>query len=148
VQRTDSMCVCEKGAPADNPAFVCAADPNEAAGNNSIAAATATTIGQGPMMWTARGVAICDAGDVDVYAVRGNVGQMITAVLAFDHDIGMLTVSIQNVDGQELAGGEPSGDDLTAALQVPASGDYYVQVSGEDSETNNNYSLKLSIGAP
>ena len=148
VQRTDTMCVCEEGAPADNPAFVCNDDPNETAGNNSIAAATTTTIGIGPPMWSARNMAICDAGDVDVYAIRGNVGQGLGAVLAFDRGEGMLALEIQNKDGQTLSMGERDGDDLRAALQIPAGGSYYVTVSGADDSETNNYTLSLSITDP
>ncbi len=149
VQRTDVMCVCEEGAPADPPGvgFVCNDDPNEDPGNNSISNATATTIGMGPLMWSARGVAICDAGDVDVYAVSGNVGQTVTAILTFRRQDGMLALEIQNEDGLALSTGETTGEDLSAALQLPAGGAYFVQVSGESSETN-NYMLKVTVANP
>ena len=149
VQRTDSMCVCELGAPADNPGagFVCNDDPNEDPGNNSIAAATSTTLGMGPLTWSARDMAICAEGDVDVYGVRGNAGQILTAVLDFKKGDGMLAIEIQNEEAQPLSSGQETGDDMTAALTIPAGGSYFVEVSGEGSETN-NYSLRLTLANP
>jgi hypothetical protein len=149
VQQDDTSCICQEGAPADDGiAFTCNTDPNEAPdGNESLEDPTTTTIGLGPRLWTATGVSLCEAGDVDVYVFRGNTGQTVAAAVTFDPEIGMLEVAILNTDGQELASGVLEEDTMEATLQIPAMGDYFVEVTGRD-ESVNNYALRLTLTSP
>jgi hypothetical protein len=151
VQLDDVTCVCQRGAPAAGGGgeFICNADPNEDPdGNESLSDSTPTPIGDGPTSWQQANVAVCEAGDVDVYSLTATAGETLTATLTFPTVQGGLTLDVLNSGDQSLAQGALDGSTMRAILQFPANGNYYVRVGGDDPDTRNNYTLRLQIESP
>jgi hypothetical protein len=150
VEESATRCTCQEGAAGGGGAeFTCNEDPNEGEdGNESVSDATPTPIGDGPSSWQQADIAVCAVGDVDVFSLQATNGQTITATLIFPPAQGRLTLDLLNSGDQSLAQGELSGSTMTATLVVPATGDYFAKVAGEDGETRNNYTLRLAIANP
>ncbi len=111
--------------------------------NNDIGSATTTPIPDQSEEYTLVGLAICPAGDVDVFRFRVDVtGKNITATASETvRSRGEIVVEILNGTGVPIATGEYNGANtaVTAVLNNAAIGTYFVQVRGLDTATQNNY---------
>jgi hypothetical protein len=111
--------------------------------NNAINAATTTPIPDQATEYTLVGLAICPAGDVDVFRLRVDVnGKNITATASETvRSRGELVVEILNGTGVPIATGnyDAGGTAVTAVVNNAPTGTYFVQIRGVDGATQNNY---------
>lgn len=132
----------------DGAAFSCNDDPNEdGSGNNSIDSPTDTGVGGSTTTFSSDPLAVCPAGDVDVFALEADSGQTITARLLFADSQGALQLELLNDDGSELASGTTISDGLEAAGVADATGRHLVRVRA-GSGVQNNYTLSLELTDP
>ena len=99
------------------------------------------------------GLAICPAGDKDIYAVSPTAAsQTLQAAIMFDTTQAILVVNVLNASGATIANSLPNGDGMAKAalVNVPfGGGPTYVQVSVSPTDTthttNGTYKLDLSL---
>ncbi len=129
--------------------FVCNHD-GELETNDTIQTATQTGIPESSMQRFV-GLAICPAGDIDVFAIRVNPGSFatVTATLETGNGTGPLSVFLLNdqTGGQQVGEGMVDPTDATKVnlevTSVPA-GNYFIRVNG-NGVGENNYNIDIAV---
>lgn len=132
--------------PDAQPSFTCNNDseiePNESVGNPTM-----TGISSQALSIELAALAICPTADKDVFSF--DVAQSGTDALIeieYQASLGGLTLEILNGTGNSIMSASPVGgnDNLLRATgtNLPT-GIYYAQVSADESETENNYSIRI-----
>ena len=129
--------------------FACNDDDTEP--NDSPSAAFATPIPNQADTFGLVEIAVCPAGDVDVFRLGVDVsGRNLRADVTFDSAQGDLVLEILNDNETVIRTGAPvQGDAGLLRAEVPnlPPGTYFVQVSGE-SQVENNYSIDVELTGP
>ncbi len=160
---TDSptgVCVEKGGDAPDNPdgggddpdagPFVCNND-SALEPNNNIGEATMTGIPDSQTTFNLATLAICPAGDVDVYRLRADlVGQNIQVALQTNRSVGELALELLNGTGTVITTGSyADNSNMTVTLNNAPVGTYFVQVRGSQADTQNNYTaFSITLTAP
>lgn len=132
----------------DGAPFSCNDDPNEdGTGNDSIDSPTDTGVGGSTTTFSSDPLALCPAGDIDVFSLEADSGQQVTARLLFEDAQGALELELLNDDGSSLATGTAVVDGLEAAGIADATGRHLVRIQAA-AGVQNNYTLSVEITDP
>src|SRR5262249_7506912 len=98
-----------------------------------------------------RQLAICPAGDKDIYAVNLVVMTSLEAVITYEDGGAALQVVIESGSGTTLANGVPTSTPNTVRAYInslAASTSYFVAIYGRATGTvqTNNYDLTITTG--
>ena len=142
----------EPGAPdAMMGPFTCN-DDSEIEPNDSTAAATTTPIPDQADTYRLVALAICPAGDVDVFRFRvDESGRNIRVEVEYTQAQGQLVLDILNSTGVSIkTGTQESPTLLSAEVANAPSGVYYAQVQADPAipTTENNYNVEIITSGP
>jgi hypothetical protein len=115
--------------------------------NDSISSAFVTGVATQTQSISFVGLAICPAGDRDVYEFDLFDGGSLQTFVNWDFGFPALKLSILNSSGTVIVSGVPGGDGtsaFTCAANLPP-GSYFAQVEGSSSGVQNNYSLSADV---
>jgi hypothetical protein len=82
-------------------------------------------------------------GELETYVLRANAGQLMTIAVTAN-PAGTVTVFVRNAAGQLLASGS---DAMGLNLGLPATGDYFIDVSTPGAAPDVGYTLEVAIPA-
>lgn len=144
---TTEYCLAEGGmVPPDGPGFQCADDsnlePNDIMPFDTSVASTKFSI-------TFAGLAICPAGDKDLYTVTTTMAnQNVEVLMEYDPAAADLTGSLLNSNKVPIANGSPTeaGKRRIYAANLPV-GTWYVSIQGpmDSALTMNNYKMTINV---
>jgi hypothetical protein len=156
VEYTPDNRICEKegedhtadAGPSDGRPFSCA-DDDQIEPNNTIQNAT---LANPDPEYSLAGLAICPAGDIDVFRFRTDAdAPNIEVKVNYDSSQGQLILDIRNSSGVKIADGaaDPTNPDLLVAHVANAdAGAKYTQVQGANDQIQNNFSITITLGGP
>lgn len=152
IEESATACSCQRtGAsavdanPNDGAAFQCNVDGNEP--NDTTSTPTDTGLGGATTTYASDPIAVCVAGDVDVFALDAESGQTVTARLLYAGEQGELVLQLLADDGTELATGAPISGGQEASVEVENTERHLVRVQAAD-DVENNYTLSIEVTTP
>jgi hypothetical protein len=131
--------------------FQCA-DDSATEPNNMLAEATATGV-DGTATFSKDGLAICPAGDRDLFAITLSAQTSVEILVDYQADGAELATALLNAGGVPIANSAPVSGEThqvrAVSSNLPA-GQYYAQVAATigGTLTLNNYKVSITVPAP
>lgn len=145
--KSDGNATAPIDAPGGSGSASCPDEPVEP--NNSYTAPFATPVAAQFKDWKLTGLAICPAGDIDVYALTTNAMQTLTATITYNASGSSLDMQLLDSNGMTMKNGtamEGMTNVVSASVaDLPANATYYVFVQGSMSGDTNGYSLEVNV---
>ena len=114
--------------------------------NNSYTSPFQTPVASQLTTFKLTGVAICPAGDIDVYALTTTGMQTITASITYNSSGAALDMQLLDSNGMTMKNGTGTANTISASVaDLPASMTYYVMVQGSSTTDTNGYSLEIDV---
>jgi hypothetical protein len=114
--------------------------------NNSYSSPFPTPVASQLKTFKLTGVAICPAGDIDVYALTTTGMQTLTASVTYDSAGPALDMQLLDSNGMTMKNGTGTANTISASVaDLPASTTYYVFVQAGSPSDTNGYSLEIDV---
>ncbi len=117
--------------------------------NNSYTAPFVTPVASQFKTWKLTGLAICPAGDIDVYALTTNAMQTLTASITYDVSGEPLDMQLLDSNGMTMKNGtamQGMTNVVSASVaDLPTNMTYYVFVQASTAGNQNTYSLDIAV---
>jgi hypothetical protein len=117
--------------------------------NNSYTAPFVTPVASQFKTWKLTGLAICPAGDIDVYALTTNAMQTLTASITYDSSGEPLDMQLLDSNGMTMKNGtamQGMTNVVSASVaDLPTNMTYYVFVQASTAGNQNTYSLDIAV---
>jgi hypothetical protein len=117
--------------------------------NNSYTAPFVTPVASQFKTWKLTGLAICPAGDIDVYALTTNAMQTLTASITYGASGEPLDMQLLDSNGMTMKNGtamQGMTNVVSASVaDLPTNMTYYVFVQASTAGNQNTYSLDIAV---
>ncbi|HEX4455725.1 MAG TPA: hypothetical protein VH143_32920 [Kofleriaceae bacterium] len=118
--------------------------------NNSYTAAFVTPVASQKMTFTMTGLAICPAGDIDVYELTTSADmQTLTAAINYGASGAALDMQILNANGMSVKNGTATSgmSNIVSAsvADLASNSNYFVEVQASMPSDQNSYTLTINV---
>jgi hypothetical protein len=118
--------------------------------NNSYTQAFVTPVAAQKMTFTMTGLAICPAGDIDVYELTTDADmQTLTAAINYDASGAALDMQILNANGMSIKNGTAmsgmSNIVSASVADLASNSNYFVMVQASMASDQNTYTLTINV---